>query len=406
MKRNNMTGMFFLAVAAVAVLTLMLVPLRTGTGPHPGSAQAAAGPVLEPSLVRVRPIGPDGQVGDPVETPRVTLSDDEWRKQLTPAQYAIVRGKGTERAFTGALLKNKADGYYLCVACALPLFGSETKYESGSGWPSFYQPLAPENVRELQDSTLGMRRTEILCTRCDAHLGHVFDDGPRPTGLRYCLNSESLQFVSKEHAMTFAETPQTPKVGGSLPMPVQDIALADEPGKATAVFAGGCFWCTEAVFEELDGVSEVVSGYCGGDPKRADYESVCSGSTGHAEAIRITYDPSRHTYGQLLRIFFATHDPTTKDRQGPDSGTQYRSAVFFEDERQKEVAAAYIQQLTAAEAFPKPIVTTLEPLTKFFDAEDYHQDFAASNPMHPYVRTWAIPKVKKLHGLLGESESS
>lgn len=183
-----------------------------------------------------------------------------------------------------------------------------------------------------------------------------------------------------------------------LPRPVVDLPLVKpeetvEP--RVAVFAGGCFWCTEAVFEQLPGVSDVVSGYAGGTRDTANYEAVSSGTTDHAEAIRITYDPRKVTYGQLLYLFFLTHDPTTKDRQGPDVGRQYRSAVFFGNEEEKRVVAAYIRQLDEAKAFPRSIVTTLEPLVEFFPAEDYHQDFARRNPAHPYIQRWALPKVQK-----------
>ena len=181
-----------------------------------------------------------------------------------------------------------------------------------------------------------------------------------------------------------------------LPKPAVDLP-AGEPGETrTAVFAGGCFWCTEAVFEQLDGVSDVVSGYAGGTKETADYEKVSNGKTDHAESIRITYDPSKITYGQLLRVFFATHDPTTKDRQGPDWGRQYRSAIFFANEDERRVAEAYVKQLDEAKLFGGPIVTTLEPLTAFYEAEKYHQDFVTRNPSHGYVQQWAVPKVEKV----------
>lgn len=184
-------------------------------------------------------------------------------------------------------------------------------------------------------------------------------------------------------------------VSDAFPTPKED-APAAVPSKATAVFAGGCFWCTEAVFEQLVGVSDVVSGYSGGDKATANYKAVCEGDTGHAEVIRITYDPSKITYGQLLRVFFATHDPTQLNRQGADVGTQYRSAVFYASEEEKRVTEAYIRQLNEAGVYPKPIVTTLEPLTAFYPAEDYHQDYATCNPFQPYIKYNAAPKVEKV----------
>lgn len=183
----------------------------------------------------------------------------------------------------------------------------------------------------------------------------------------------------------------------SLPDPAVDLPKAAAPGKQTAVFAGGCFWCTEAVFEPLAGVEKVVSGYAGGDRASAKYDVVSAGRTDHAEVIEITYDASKITFGQLLKVFFsAAHDPTQLNRQGPDYGRQYRSAVFYADAEQKRVAEAYIKQLDAAKAFSKPIVTQVVKLEAFYPAEGYHQDFVKRNPNHPYVVVNAIPKIQKL----------
>jgi peptide-methionine (S)-S-oxide reductase len=182
-----------------------------------------------------------------------------------------------------------------------------------------------------------------------------------------------------------------------LPKPATDLAAPKDQKQATAVFAGGCFWCTEAVFERVIGVNDVVSGYTGGAADTANYERVCQGDTGHAESIRITYDPSKISYGELLRIFFTTHDPTTRNRQGADHGTQYRSAIFYETQDQKRVAEAYIKQLDDAKTFgDKPIVTTLEPLKGFYVAEAYHQNYARQHPNQGYIQAVAMPKVEKL----------
>jgi methionine-S-sulfoxide reductase len=164
----------------------------------------------------------------------------------------------------------------------------------------------------------------------------------------------------------------------------------------TAVLAGGCFWCTEAAFEQLAGVSDVTSGYAGGKGETANYRAVCGGDTGHAEAIRITYDPAIISYEQLLDVFFDAHDPTQLNRQGADMGTQYRSAIFFATDDEKLSAEAKIAALTAAKKFPRPIVTTLEPLGEFFPAEDYHQDYARLNPDQPYIQGVSLPKVCKV----------
>jgi methionine-S-sulfoxide reductase len=175
----------------------------------------------------------------------------------------------------------------------------------------------------------------------------------------------------------------------------------------TAVLAGGCFWCTEAAFEQLEGVLDVTSGYAGGAAETANYRAVCGGDTGHAEVIRVTYDPAKISYEQLLDVFFDAHDPTQLNRQGNDVGSQYRSAVFYADEQEQRLAQATIDQLTAAGRFPRPIVTTLEPLVAFYPAEDYHQDYARHNPDQPYIQGVAIPKACKVRekhaGLLRQS---
>jgi peptide-methionine (S)-S-oxide reductase len=190
----------------------------------------------------------------------------------------------------------------------------------------------------------------------------------------------------------------------TFPDPIVDIMPSDEAGaEATAVLAGGCFWCVEAVYLQLDGVLKVVSGYAGGTAETANYQAVCSGTTNHAEAVLIHYDPSRITYGQILKVFFwVAHDPTELNRQGNDVGRQYRSAIFYAGDRQKTVAEAYIRQLDDARVFPRRIVTTLEPLDAFYEAEPYHQNYAARNPAQPYVAFVAAPKVEKLRSWLAE----
>ena len=188
-----------------------------------------------------------------------------------------------------------------------------------------------------------------------------------------------------------------------LPKPALDVPLAKSPGVDTAVFAGGCFWGVEAVYEHVKGVMSVTSGYAGGTTKSPSYDDVSSGQTGHAEAVRVVYDPSQVSYGQLLRVFFSVaHDPTQLNRQGPDRGTQYRSAIFFESDVQKRVASAYITQLTAASAFPKPIVTQVAALGKFNDAEAYHQNYMARHPYQPYIVINDAPKVAHLKSDLKE----
>src|SRR3954469_16668388 len=165
---------------------------------------------------------------------------------------------------------------------------------------------------------------------------------------------------------------------------------------ATAVLAGGCFWCTEAAFEQLAGVSDVTSGYAGGSKETANYEAVCRGNTGHAEAIRITYDPAKISYAQLLDVFFDAHDPTQLNRQGADVGTQYRSAIFVTGDEERRIAEEKIRDKNAAGYFPRPIATTIEPLVEFYPAEQYHQDYARAHPDQPYIQSAAIPKACKV----------
>lgn len=187
------------------------------------------------------------------------------------------------------------------------------------------------------------------------------------------------------------------------PDPEIDAPLAATPARALAVLAGGCFWCVEAVYRELDGVLAVVSGYSGGSADSADYRSVCTGRTEHAEVVQVAYDPSRLSFGALLKIFFAVaHDPTQLNRQGNDVGTQYRSAIFHADPEQKRIAEAYIAQLDRAKVFSAPIVTRLEPLQDFFEAEDEHQNYAELHPGQPYIQAVAQPKVEKLRSYFGE----
>jgi peptide methionine sulfoxide reductase msrA/msrB len=375
--RSSLLASLLASLAAPLTAGLFLL-IACGVGESdPGADELPK--VKEGSTVAVHVVDKTGKLVGPVQSARVVKDKSAWRKQLTNVQYEVARNAGTERAFSGTLLKNKSKGMYTCACCKLPLFSSKSKFKSGTGWPSFYEAIAKPNVGENRDTKFGWERVEIVCNRCDAHLGHVFKDGPKPTGLRYCVNSVAIQFTAKEKLMELAE-------------PTNKKAIT----RAEVVFAGGCFWCVEAVFEELDGVTDAVSGYAGGSAETANYKAVCSGTSGHAEVVKIIYDPTKISYGELMRVHFATHNPTTLNRQGGDVGTQYRSAIFYANENEKSVAAEYIATLNKEEIFTSKVVTTLEPLKKFYDAENNHQNFVCDNPDQGYVRGVALPKVAKV----------
>ncbi len=306
----------------------------------------------------------DVKSGKTIEVDKITKSDAEWQKILTPEQFRVMRLKGTETPFkeTCPIPPEGENGFYQCAGCATDLFKYSAKFESGTGWPSFWEPVSELNIILKEDNSFGMKRTEVLCARCGAHLGHVFNDGPQPAGKRYCINAVALKLA------------ELPVLSGTRPV------------LEKAAFAAGCFWGVEAAFQQAKGVVSAVSGYMGGKTKNPTYEEVCTGETGHAETVLVEYDPGKVSYEQLLSLFFAMHDPTTLDRQGPDSGSQYRSAIFYYTPEQGRAAENFKEKLRDSHKFRDPVVTEISPAGEFYKAEDYHQKYFEKRGVKPTCR--------------------
>ncbi|MBX7114312.1 MAG: bifunctional methionine sulfoxide reductase B/A protein [Myxococcaceae bacterium] len=303
----------------------------------------------------------------------VKPSTEELKKQLSAEQFKVTQECGTEPPFRNAYWDNHAPGLYVDVVSGEPLFSSTDKFDSGTGWPSFTKPLDKAFVVEKKDKTLGMTRVEVRSSKADSHLGHVFDDGPSDKGgLRYCINSASLKFVplAQLEAKGYG---QYAKLFGSA-----------TPGKAAqtevAVLAGGCFWGMEDIIRKLPGVIDTEVGYAGGTLDNPTYSDVKQGNTGHAEALQVTFDPQKLTYEQLLGVFFRMHDPTTRNRQGNDVGTQYRSALFVLNDTQAQVAQKVKDQVNKSGKWKNPVVTEIVKAGRFYPAESYHQDYLLKNP--------------------------
>jgi peptide methionine sulfoxide reductase msrA/msrB len=307
------------------------------------------------------------------------------RNKLTTEEEHIIVDKGTERAGTGELLTEKREGIFICRRCNAPLYKSGSKFDSGCGRPSFDQAI-PGAVDWTTDKD--GYRTEITCHNCHWHLGHVFV-GERMTerNTRHCVNSLSMRFVAQDKIEEFFKT--------------NNIAQDLQAERETVYFWGGCFWCIEAVFQQFLGVIEVKSGYMWGKREYPSYEQVSTGVSGHIEVVQVVFNPQIVPLDILLDAFFISHDPTSIDKQGADTGEQYRSVIFYTIPEQQKTIDNKVNQLNK-ELYEYSIVTHILPAENFWIAEGYHQDFYNQNAKKPYCQIVIDPKIKKVRENLKE----
>ena len=284
--------------------------------------------------------------------------DNNKRNDLTPEEKRVIINKGTERAFTGIYTDNKKQGTYVCKWCDAPLYNSTDKFESNCGWPSFDEEI-PGAVRKNTDAD-GIR-TEITCNNCGGHLGHIFiGEGYTDKNVRHCVNSVSMDFIPAEESLK-------------------------SKNEEVAIFAGGCFWGVEHLFKKSKGVLGTEVGYIGGHKANPTYEEVCDHITGHAEALKVTFNPKEISFEELAKLFFEIHDPSQVDRQGPDIGDQYRSEIFYTSKRQKIISEDLIKIL---ESKGMKVATELSEASTFWPAEKYHQDYYAKTGGSPYCHIY------------------